>query len=272
MLPAPEFFDGIHTIMAHLRRGHPAYLLGQMGSSGWWYYYPVVLAVKTPIAFLLLTAFGVYCAWRYRANLAYLLPLAFAIGILVPSMAGHVNIGVRHILAIYIGLSVLAAAALVELGGRAPRWAGGVAVLLIVWLAATGAIHHPDYLAYFNEFVSQPDTVLVDSDYDWGQDTKRLAKRLRELGATSVSFGPIGTIDDEFFQIFPGLPPFQHIDPLKPSEGYTAVSPTLWRAYRYELLYEHPNVKLWFEQFQPQERVGSLLLYYIPPGSLRRAR
>ena len=272
VLPAPEFFDGIHSSMQHNRLGHPAYLLGQVSSRGWWYYFPVVLAVKTPIAFLLLCAFGVYLAWRNRVKLEYLLPLAFAIGILIPAMTSNVNIGVRHILPIYIGLSLVAAAALVEIAGRAPRWAGMAAALLVVWLAATGAIHHPDYLAYFNEFVSEPDTVLVDSDYDWGQDTKRLAKRLRELGATSVSFGGIGASDDEFLQIFPGLPPVQHIHPLNPLEGYTAVSPTLWRATQYGLYYKHPNVRPWFEQFQPQERVGSLLLYYIPPGSLRRVR
>jgi hypothetical protein len=269
-IPAPEFFDGIRSAMDHNRLGHPAYLLGQVGSRGWWYYFAVVLAVKTPIAFLLLAILGVYCCCKRPFEVRYLLPLALSIGVLIPAMTSHVNIGVRHILPIYIGLSIATAIAIVELAER--KWGGAAAMLLVAWLAITGVIHHPDYLAYFNEFVGEPDKVLVDSDYDWGQDTKRLAIRLRELGANSVSFGGIGASDDEFLQIFPGLPPINKIHPLIPSEGWTAVNPTLWRATEYGLYHKHPNVKPWFEQFQPREKVGTLLLYYIEPGSLRKVR
>jgi len=273
-LPAPEFFDGIRTAMEHNRLGHPAYLLGQTSSRGWWYYFPIVLAVKTPIAFLLLVAGGTFAAWRHRTNLAYQLPVAFALGVLIPAMTSHVNIGVRHILPIYIGLSVLAAVALVELAERSPRWGAIAGTALILWLAVSGVLAHPDYIPYFNELAGEPDKVLVDSDYDWGQDTKRLAQRLRELGATSVSFGGIGASDDEFLQEFPGLPPIHKIHPLEPAEGWTAVNPTLWRSVEYGLYHKHPTVKPWFEQF-PQflhERVGTLLLFYVPPGAFRRVR
>ena len=66
-LPAPEFFDGIRAAMFHNQNGHPAYLLGQFGTHGWWYYFPVALAVKTPLAFLALLGLGVYVCWRRRA-------------------------------------------------------------------------------------------------------------------------------------------------------------------------------------------------------------
>jgi hypothetical protein len=35
-----------------------AYLLGQVSDRGWWYYFPVALALKTTIPLLLLTAVG----------------------------------------------------------------------------------------------------------------------------------------------------------------------------------------------------------------------
>ena len=185
-LPAPEFFDGIRSALRHNSEGHPSYLLGQHGTTGWWYYFPVALAVKTPIAFLILVALGVWVCVKRRAQVGVLLPLAFVLGILLPAMAGHVNIGVRHILPIYLGLSIIAAAGLIRI---AQTTAVG-ALVLVLWMAVSGALSHPDYLAYFNEFAgSEPEKVLVDSDLDWGQSTKPLARRLKQLGATEVNFG-----------------------------------------------------------------------------------
>jgi hypothetical protein len=271
-LPAPEFFDGIHSAFSHNEEGHRAYLLGQMSLKGWWYYFPVVLAVKTPIAFLLLLALGVWVGWRRRAESAYRLPLAFSLGILIPGMTSHVNIGVRHILPIYLGFSILAASGLVLLKEweRTRKWAGIAAALLVVWMAASGARSHPDYLAYFNELVSsEPENVLVDSDFDWGQSTKLLARRLRELGATEVGFG-VKNGRSDYMQVWPGLPHIKPIHPAIPAEGWTAVSPTVDKTTQYGLYFRYPNVKPWFDNMQPAERVGSILLYYVPPGSLRR--
>jgi len=271
-LPAPELFDGIRNAMRHNATGHTAYLLGQVSKTGWWYFFPVALAVKTPIAFLLLLAWGAYLGWKRRREVAYLLPVAFSLGILLPAMTSHVNIGVRHVLPIYIGFSIMAgwAGAFACQPPRKP--AGIVLVLMLLWLAITGAIRHPDYLAYFNELVgSRPEKVLVDSDLDWRQDTKRLAERLKELGASEVSFGQF-IWKVQCLDVWPGLPHPRVINPLVPVEGWTAVSPTLAKTTQYGMDYRYPNLQPWFEYIQPVERVGSLLLYYVPPGTLRQAR
>ena len=55
-LPAWEYFDGIRVALLHNKLGHPAYLLGEARMFGWWYYFPVALAVKTPLALLVLLA------------------------------------------------------------------------------------------------------------------------------------------------------------------------------------------------------------------------
>jgi hypothetical protein len=56
------------------------------------------------------------------------------------------------------------------------------AAVPLVWMAVSGARTHPDYLAYFNELAgSKPNEILMDSNFDWGQDWKLLANRLREL-------------------------------------------------------------------------------------------
>ena len=266
-VPAPEYFDGIAVVLTHNSTGHPAYLLGQTSNFGWWYYFPVAIAVKTPLAFLVLLVAGLGICWKNRRRVAYLLPIAFSIGVLLPSMAGHINIGVRHVLPIYLGFSIVAAIGLVSLIERAPsrKWAGTAAAVLTLWLVATGVLHHPDYIPYFNELVSEPDRVLVDSDYDWGQDNKRLAARLRQLGAKQLNYGYVDNPDHQFLEIFPGLPPIKGIHPAEPAAGWTAVCPTMNRATQYGLEYRYPNLRPWFEELQPKERVGTITLYYVDP-------
>jgi 4-amino-4-deoxy-L-arabinose transferase-like glycosyltransferase len=269
-VPAPEFFDGIEVVLQHNRQGHASFLLGEVSNFGWWYYFPVALAVKTPLAFLLLTVLGVALCWKHRRRAAWLLPIAFAIGVLAPSMAGHINIGVRHVLPIYVAFSVIAGLGLTQLvrWSTSRPWTAYAGAALVLWFAGVGIAHHPDYLPYFNEFVRRPDLVLLDSDYDWGQDNKRLATRLRQLGAQWVNFGPINAADGPFLEAFPGLPKIRGIHPLEPAEGYTAVSPTMYRTTQYGLEYRYADLRPWFEVIPPKERVGTLYLYYIPPGSL----
>jgi len=267
--PAPEYFDGIQVALRHNRNGHPAWLLGQQSDTGWWYYFPVALAVKTPLALLLLWFFGLWLCWRNRARFAWLLPVAFSLGILFPAMQGKVNIGLRHILPIYIAVCVVAALAVEELLRRQPA----IPALLVLWMAVSGALHHPDYIPYFNELVQvEPDRVLVDSDYDWGQDTKRLATRLRELHVNEINWGWVDSPDNQFLETYPGLPHIVNIHPLKPAVGWTAVRPTLERISQYGLQYRYPNLQPWYDYLAPREHVGTIWLFYVPPGAVTPIR
>jgi 4-amino-4-deoxy-L-arabinose transferase-like glycosyltransferase len=271
-LPAPELWDGIRFAMYHTSKGHAAYFLGEVRNTGWWYFFPVLLAVKTPLAWLLLAGFGLAVSWSRRARLAYWLPVAFALGVLLPAMTSHVNIGLRHILPIFVGLSIVAAIGLARLLELAPgaKWAGPAAVLLVAWMAVSGAVHHPDYLSYFNELGGdRPERIVVDSDLDWGQNIIRLARRLKELNATQVAFTDFN-LKPRNLAYWPGLPPVQDINPLRPTEGWSAVSPSIWMLRQYGLNYRDPRVQPWFVYYRPVEKVGTLWLYYLPPGSLQR--
>ena len=250
-VPAPEFFDGLLAAQSHDKGGHPAYLLGHYSLNGWWYYFPVVLAVKTPLAFLILAAIG--CANR--------LALAYCLGILIPAMAGHVDIGVRLILPVYIALSIMAAVALRRLlRGRAVAFA----IPLLAWLVTTGVARHPDYLRYFNELAGpDPSKVLVDSDLDWGQDTQRLAARLRALGAREVSLMLIEPLTwplpvEADLRDYYGLPRILPADAQFQHEGWTAISPTVARTLQLPF-------QAWYDRVPPTEGIGALWLYRMPP-------
>ena len=153
---------------------------------------------------------------------------------------------------------------------KAKAAAGWVLAALMLWMVFSSARRHPDYLAYANEFAgSQPENIMVDSDLDWGQETVRLARRLRELHAPSVAFFTMN-LDDAHLREWPGLPPITTIHPINPTEGWTANSPTFRKVGQYGLDHRYPGVEPWFAGIQPVERVGSLLLYYVPPGTLKK--
>jgi 4-amino-4-deoxy-L-arabinose transferase-like glycosyltransferase len=275
-LPAPALYAGIAKVVEHAEGGHPSYFLGHNGTKGWWYYYPVVLGVKTPLAFLALLGIGVVSCFKKwgrspepgqagrQVRLACWLPLAFSLGILLFSLTSRVNIGVRHVLPVYTGFSITAALGAVWLLDqfKTSRWAILPLGALLLWLTASSALCHPDYIPYFNELVGDhPENIVVDSDLDWGQDMTRLAKRLHELRAASVAFHPFPT------EPVPGLPPLVNTRPRRPEVGWNAVSLTYWKAYRLGLIDKHPEWSLWPDRESPVERIGkTILLYYFLPA------
>ncbi len=259
-LPFPELFDGIKQVRDHAAMGHDSYFMGEVGRYGWWIFFPVMLAVKAPFATLLLAA--VACWRRPRDPRAFALPLVIALTVLAPAMFSTINIGVRHILPIFVPLTILATAGLLALV-QIPKATYATAALL-AWAALTGISAHPDYLSYFNLLAGEhPEEIAVDSDLDWGQDTQRLGNRLRELGATSVAFSP----PFHASLALHGFPPVQPNDPLLPAPGWNAVSLTFLKRGRLGLPLNEKNLKPWPERIAPTERVGrTIWLYYFPAG------
>jgi hypothetical protein len=268
-VPAPELFAGIRAVIEHDKGGHSAYLLGSISNTGWWYFFPVILFFKTPLAFLALFFYGAFlCLRQPRTEWRGGIALMFSLAILLFSLTSRINIGVRHVLPVYVGFSLVAAVAaarLLALAARVP-WAKWTLGVLLLWMAAASLLNHPDYLAYFNELAgSEPEKIAVDSDLDWGQDMKRLGIRLRELGAREVTFTPFVLAD---LKNMMGFPPVHPSDPLKPAPGWNAVSLTEWKESRLALFDKHPELKTWPDTNKPLERVGkSILLYRFPPDA-----
>jgi 4-amino-4-deoxy-L-arabinose transferase-like glycosyltransferase len=266
----PEAFQlivgGIEALSVHNRAGHASYLFGEIRNLGWWYFYLVALAVKTPLPLLLLGLPGLALLARdgiTTPNAARLAaPALFIVLLAFCSLYSHINIGVRHVLVLYPLLAVGAAASVVRLWAwiRAQRaWAarsamGAALGALLLWQAAAIVRSWPDYLPYFNELVTEPRAVLVDSDLDWGQDLKRLTLRLAALRVPSVSLAYLGTAD----LTREPLPPYVLLKPDEQATGWIAVS-ALARV-------RAPQRFAWLDAYRPRERVGtSIDLYFVPP-------
>jgi len=83
----------------HQLAGHSTFLLGQLSIEGWWYYFPLVFALKTPLPVLILLAAALLSfalRRRYDWNLLWLLLVAAGIG--GASLISRVNIGYRYLL------------------------------------------------------------------------------------------------------------------------------------------------------------------------------
>ncbi len=68
-LPAHPYLLGLKDLASHNAQGHDAYLLGEVSRQGWWYYFPVAFAVKTPTARLLGWLLAAFCfSARYSSH------------------------------------------------------------------------------------------------------------------------------------------------------------------------------------------------------------
>jgi hypothetical protein len=198
LLPEGYTYGFGHVLRYSTKR--VAFVLGEQSNTGFWYYFPVTFLVKTPVALMLFILLGGVLLRRYGAGPAaegmLLLPAGFYF---LYSMTTNMNIGNRHILPIYPFLIVFASKAARVLDELAPAASGGAAKqaadwrqklmspralaltcgLLLLWQAAAAAFVYPHFLSYFNEIAGGPSNGyrwLVDSNLDWGQDLKGLAK------------------------------------------------------------------------------------------------
>jgi hypothetical protein len=168
-------------------------------------------------------------------------------------MTGHIDIGVRYLLPVYAGLAVTAGCLAATVRSTPARI---TVAALLAWQLISGALQHPDYLAYTNELAgSHPERFLADSDLDWGQDMKRLGDFLARRGVTQLTFAPFNRT---YLWAGHALPPLQSGDTNHPSPGWNAVSITIWKVFGY------PK---WADTApQPQQRIGrSILLWYVKP-------
>ncbi|MGD1218790.1 phospholipid carrier-dependent glycosyltransferase [Streptomyces krungchingensis] len=180
-LPFPRpYRDGMRVQFGFENATWQGFLFGRLYAGSLWYYLPAALLVKTPLGMLALWAAGAAALLmvpRLRPAAPYvLIPPALLLG---TAMLGSRDLGVRYALFVPVFLAV--AAACVVAFGR--RWARGVTVALVLFVAVSSLATYPFYLPYSNEAFGGPSKTrlrLHDSNVDWGQDLGRLADRLRE--------------------------------------------------------------------------------------------
>jgi hypothetical protein len=151
----------------------PTFVLGKNYAHGVWWYFPVVILIKTTLgllALLALTAFAIVSRRLRKGREVIYLLLPGAVYLAV-SMIWGMNIGARHILPLYAMAEILAAAGITALAARNRGWVWVGAALVLAHIASALSVF-PNYMAYANEAWGGPKNVyklLSDSNEDWGQ-------------------------------------------------------------------------------------------------------
>lgn len=172
------YLKGFRSVYSDISASYYYYLNGNFSRDGWWHYFIFAFIIKTPIPALIAFALSFVAYKKYKLTglekqFIFIPVIAF---LLIASLKAE-NIGVRYILPIYPFL-ILYASGLAELNWNFNKKAFFIlAAGLGIWYIFSAVRIYPDYLAYFNEFVSGPANgykYLDDSNVEWGQDLKRL--------------------------------------------------------------------------------------------------
>ncbi|MBK8046106.1 MAG: glycosyltransferase family 39 protein [Anaerolineales bacterium] len=280
-VPAPFFWDHLWSTFSGLvieTTVKPDFLLGQVSTGGWWYYFPVALAVKTPLPLLLLCGAGIVAMIvhrQWRRQVVWWLPM---LAFLLMGLTGVLTIGYRHMLPAVPFAILLAGDATLWIPHFSRRWVptavGGV---LVAWLVVGTLRIYPNQESYFNEVAGDWRNwshILVDSNLDWGQDLPALRQKMADLGVETVNLGYFGKAVPEAYGVsyrpLPGYLRFMEgrevaaYNPYTPAPGWYAISATALRLGT--LQPDTTELYAPFREMTPVDRAGySIYLYQVEP-------
>jgi hypothetical protein len=281
--------------------GHGTYLLGNVADRSIWYYFPLALTMKLSVPFLILPLFMLLVRPRSLGNWACLMACA----LLALSVTYRVQIGIRLILPV-IGLAAVgSAAAAVDVGrwlrARSAEWrtsgtlmsavSCAFPILLTVgigWTATAALVVWPNGLCYTNELwggTRQGYLCLSDSNYDWGQGLKELARWQQQHGDKELAVWYFGS--DPTLTCLPmRVLPFHTLAIKAPEEflalvrgHHLAVSTSMLYGSFETTLRMNPSAREAYEQVcailrgrRPMDRTMTYLIYDFTQGTAQDSR
>jgi hypothetical protein len=186
---------------------YSSYLFGKIYAHGVWFYFPSAFLIKSTLAFLILFGIAVYAIatrklTRWREILFLTIPPAVHFAVATSS---RINIGVRHILPVYIFLYVLIAGVAWALMREKRQWAY-VFAALVLFQVVSSVRAFPVYMAYSSEVWGGPSQTyryLSDSNVDWAQQLPATKRYLDERGIKQCWFAYFaqGAVDPHYYGI-----------------------------------------------------------------------
>lgn len=330
--PLAEYFLGLFMVFARVAGGNTYYFLGTVSNHASPWYFPVVFMLKEtlPMLFLLVvtTSYTLFRAGResltqsfrawpslvvtlFRERIAQAMMVFFVLFYSYVSITGNLNIGFRHLFPILPFLYVLVAKVVFDIIKRvqsAPVTGKLLHLILgglVFVILSIPAISYPHYLSYFNAIAgghANGYQYVTDSNYDWGQDLKRLRifvdtyngcfAPLPESGplspeecrqllglptpqpyATNMGMPPKPPIDKIRVDYFGGSNPRFHLGEkyipwhsyLAPESGWYAISIGFLQENWHQEHQAGDQTYGWLSTMDPVARVGdSIFVYYRP--------
>jgi hypothetical protein len=189
-----------------------AYLMGDVYGTGRWYYFPVAVAVKTPLATLAglvgAAAVAIAASRRWRGSRDWVWA---AVCLAVPAavfgmaaMRSHMNIGIRHFFPVYVFAFVAAGVVVARLWERRPGLPKAITAVVALALAVESLAAFPNFIPFFNAAAGGTRggvRLLGDSNLDWGQDLPLVAEWQRRNPNRLLRLAYFGTADPAYYGI-----------------------------------------------------------------------
>lgn len=234
--------------------------------------------------------FGVRVRKWINDHFAEFSALAVIIIYWASSVKSPLNIGIRHVLPTFPFIFILVSRQIVEwlrfheyadpanfLSVLKNIWQLWIRVLpkyfiigfLFLWMVINVFMAFPHFLAYYNELSGgTPDGYLIatDSNYDWGQDLKRLADYVKANGVEKIGVDYFGAgnpryyLGDKFESWWSAKGPIS---------GYFAISATFLQGATAtpapEFIRRPEDSYEWLRGYEPIGRAGySIFIYRLP--------
>ncbi|MDO8561157.1 MAG: glycosyltransferase family 39 protein [bacterium] len=304
--PLGQYFMGILMVVQRVAGGNTNYFLGEVSSGGSRLYFPTMYLLKEPLAFHILSLIALIFAARkilrvrqksiektfswMRGNYITVSAWVFIIFYWGYSMRAPLNIGVRHLLPtftfIYLLVSKGLSGWLSNVKNADPRtWHGWIKNIyelyiksvpkylllgvLLVWLIADTIVTYPHFLSYYNELAGGTDNgykYAVDSNYDWGQDLKRLKEFTEKNGIKKIAVDYFGGGSPKYY-LGNKFEPWWSAK--GPAHGWFAISSTFQMSALGKpvpgFVQKPEDSYEWLKNYQPVARTGkSIFIYQLP--------
>ncbi len=298
-----HYMLGILMASQRTMGGNTVYFAGMVSAQGWWFYFPVIFALKTPLPFLALIIIALLtCAWAIKtpfwikpgqrikqwaaSHFTEFSMLVFLAIYWSASMYGNLNIGIRHILPCFPFTYMLVCLGIKRLtqNEKSPRLYAdartsqkqlkvvyAAVLILLTWYVGSSVKTFPYYLSYYNEIAGGTENgykYAVDSNYDWGQDLKRLKKYTEDNHIEKIYIDYFGGCNLDYYfgnkyAKWEGRTPGYKF----PKGNYLAVSASSMQGGRAIVCpgFDQPaNYYNWLNNYEPVGRAGtSIFIYYI---------
>lgn len=207
-----QYLLGLFMVFTRVAGGNTTYFLGEVTNQSFRWYFPVTYAIKTPLPLLLAIVGGLaasiwglaqtgfrglftrFSAYSRRHGME-VISLAFIGFYSFISIAGNLNLGIRHLMPILPFIAFVVGSVSVRLVRRINNRyvTAGAFAMLGTYMALTVATY-PSFVSHFNQLIGgggNAANYVSDSSVDWGQDFKRLQAYIEarpEMGVVYVDY------------------------------------------------------------------------------------
>lgn len=225
-----------NTVIRGMMPAH-YFFAGKLYQQHQWYFMPVNLFMKTPLALWIFLVVGLF-TWRYKKDktfIYFLIP--FGVMLLVFSLDRSMPL-VRYALPLYPFLVIIAARGAISIALHSTI----LFTLLMIWFLGGTIINFPHFISYANELAGRREDryrMFTDSNIDWGQSLSDLATYSVKTKSRHVSFSYFGRDNGNDYglasnraygsYIFEDICAFHEIElPANNGESIVAISVSNW--------------------------------------------